>query len=408
MKVLSLLLAAASQPALSSTTWLHKKNALNDSVQNVRVDDPYETSPAFADDVPSVNSNTELQMLSRQRQFDTAIPTFSPTTDETDFPTLVPTSGDITLDTSFPTLIATTAARDTQTPNPSYIDDLYGADDGYIYTTEYEEVDFEEVNIEPHTPNWHPYTPLTTEQYLTCQSDMRSSDANSDSRLNYQEYLNFLSFNSQSNGYASQSNTDLNSYPKEFAVIFHSTACQCAYLGEGEGCCVGENEGIRIFGGQGTGGGRSASVDAGGGEYDEQQHSAVVAVGPAQYGDLDWEELPAEIQAAYTTLGYNETSWDEGYLTPDSEYMLWTQLSAEMQQAALVIGYTRESWDAGRRVRRMERIKYAKDIFDELSIVDGNDTKTVDEDTVGPRSATLLLDEESYTQIFCADGESEL
>ena len=107
MKVLSLLLAAASQPALSSTTWLHKKNALNDSVQNVRVDDPYETSPAFADDVPSVNSNTELQMLSRQRQFDTAIPTFSPTTDETDFPTLVPTSGDITLDTSFPTLIET-------------------------------------------------------------------------------------------------------------------------------------------------------------------------------------------------------------------------------------------------------------------------------------------------------------
>jgi hypothetical protein len=48
--------------------------------------------------------------------------------------------------------------------------------------------------------------------------------------------------------------------------------------------------------------------------------------------------LPAEIQAAYVTLGWYKAMW-EAQAEPDSEDMEWDELSAEQQTAAAALGY---------------------------------------------------------------------
>lgn len=63
-----------------------------------------------------------------------------------------------------------------------------------------------------------------------------------------------------------------------------------------------------------------------------------------KYGDEWWRDLPPEIQGAYATLGWNETTWDEE-IPPPSEDMDWNELSREMQEAAELIGYTQTSWN---------------------------------------------------------------
>ena len=70
-------------------------------------------------------------------------------------------------------------------------------------------------------------------------------------------------------------------------------------------------------------------------------------VTPAElYYDEWWADLPADIQTAYATLGYNETVWNEG-LGVEVEELNWDQMTLEQQTAASLIGYSQEIWDAG-------------------------------------------------------------
>jgi hypothetical protein len=154
-------------------------------------------------------------------------------------------------------------------------------DDGFIYGDQ-------DNDDAPHTPNWDPYTPLTDQQYAQCTMDLQSSDIDGDSRLNYNEYLSFLSLNSAGYGYTSLTSnaTTLSLIPMEFALIFHSTSCLCSYFEE-VGCCLGDREGVRIFyngsdvngnvtAGQVTGGGSVETIDVGGGETDDYDLGGVV------------------------------------------------------------------------------------------------------------------------------------
>jgi len=73
------------------------------------------------------------------------------------------------------------------------------------------------------------------------------------------------------------------------------------------------------------------------------EESSLVPIGT--YDDLFWAELPLEIQAAASILGFNETSWNEGLLVETSD-LLWQELTPEQQQAAAIFGYNQELWDA--------------------------------------------------------------
>jgi len=65
--------------------------------------------------------------------------------------------------------------------------------------------------------------------------------------------------------------------------------------------------------------------------------------GPEKYYDEYWKDLPQNIQAAYSVLGYTEHLWDNA-IEPASDEFDWGELSPEMQAAALSIGYTEEIW----------------------------------------------------------------
>ena len=65
---------------------------------------------------------------------------------------------------------------------------------------------------------------------------------------------------------------------------------------------------------------------------------------PEIYDDEWWIDLPPEIQSAFGTLGWDETSWNDA-INPPSEYLDWDDLTPDMQGAATVIGYTQEMWD---------------------------------------------------------------
>jgi hypothetical protein len=49
-------------------------------------------------------------------------------------------------------------------------------------------------------------------------------------------------------------------------------------------------------------------------------------------------DLPAEIQAAYVTLGWYKAMW-EAQAEPDSEDLEWDDLSQDQQAAASKLGY---------------------------------------------------------------------
>jgi hypothetical protein len=56
------------------------------------------------------------------------------------------------------------------------------------------------------------------------------------------------------------------------------------------------------------------------------------------YYDLNWVDIPFDIQSAYTVLGYNQNSWDNG-IEVDADTVDWAELTPEQQEAALFIGY---------------------------------------------------------------------
>jgi hypothetical protein len=63
-----------------------------------------------------------------------------------------------------------------------------------------------------------------------------------------------------------------------------------------------------------------------------------------EYGSMFWANLPQEIQAAASTLGYTESVWNNGERTSVDD-LFWVQLTAEQQIAATRLGYTQETWD---------------------------------------------------------------
>eukprot|EP00542_Grammatophora_oceanica_P020026 CAMPEP_0194026990 /NCGR_PEP_ID=MMETSP0009_2-20130614/1231_1 /TAXON_ID=210454 /ORGANISM="Grammatophora oceanica, Strain CCMP 410" /LENGTH=67 /DNA_ID=CAMNT_0038665909 /DNA_START=85 /DNA_END=288 /DNA_ORIENTATION=+ len=64
-----------------------------------------------------------------------------------------------------------------------------------------------------------------------------------------------------------------------------------------------------------------------------------------KYDDYDWDELPKEVQAAATTLGYNKKMWDKDK-DPESSDKDWEELTSAEQSAAVVLGYDQKKWDA--------------------------------------------------------------
>ena len=59
---------------------------------------------------------------------------------------------------------------------------------------------------------------------------------------------------------------------------------------------------------------------------------------------IDWAELPEDVKAAWTTLGYTQELWDSD-ADAATEELEFEQLSEEQKAAALAIGYTEESWN---------------------------------------------------------------
>jgi hypothetical protein len=79
----------------------------------------------------------------------------------------------------------------------------------------------------------------------------------------------------------------------------------------------------------------------------ETAPAAPIPTGPTPeelYYDEYWKDLPPDIQAAYATLGYNETAWN-GAIEPPSNDLYWDELSPELQEAASFIGYYEELWN---------------------------------------------------------------
>jgi hypothetical protein len=104
--------------------------------------------------------------------------------------------------------------------------------------------------------------PLTSEEYENCLLDQTLADTDMNSKLTMSEYLLFLSINAARYGYewpydkvTFQDSLEVNdpdvhfaNLPLEFPMLFHSTACLCAYTqGVDSKCCTGDNEHVAIY-----------------------------------------------------------------------------------------------------------------------------------------------------------------
>jgi len=95
---------------------------------------------------------------------------------------------------------------------------------------------------------------LTDEQFEQCKTDMFIADVNSDGEIDKNEFLRFLSLNSEHYGYRwgfAGGQIALGDLPLEFPMLFHSTACMCAY-NQPAGtvdfdCCAGDNEHVIVY-----------------------------------------------------------------------------------------------------------------------------------------------------------------
>ena len=95
---------------------------------------------------------------------------------------------------------------------------------------------------------------LSDGQFEQCKTDLETSDINNDYQLSKEEYLHFLSINSAHYaGYSlglggiAGSNIAMRDLPLGFSMLFHSTACSCAYNNDGFDCCAGDNGHIIVY-----------------------------------------------------------------------------------------------------------------------------------------------------------------
>jgi hypothetical protein len=63
------------------------------------------------------------------------------------------------------------------------------------------------------------------------------------------------------------------------------------------------------------------------------------------YGGFFWSELTPEVQQAYETLGWTETTWNSGAVVPVSETTPWIELSEAERAAAERVCYFDKLWD---------------------------------------------------------------
>lgn len=61
---------------------------------------------------------------------------------------------------------------------------------------------------------------------------------------------------------------------------------------------------------------------------------------------LDWADLNAAEQEAWSALGWNEASWDQNTDIPASDTTDWSELSDEEREAATRLGYDVASWNS--------------------------------------------------------------
>lgn len=62
------------------------------------------------------------------------------------------------------------------------------------------------------------------------------------------------------------------------------------------------------------------------------------------FDDIEWADLPVEVQAAAKTLGYTSKMWDNDG-SPPSDEKWWHKLTAEEQRAATILGYNEKTWN---------------------------------------------------------------
>jgi hypothetical protein len=63
------------------------------------------------------------------------------------------------------------------------------------------------------------------------------------------------------------------------------------------------------------------------------------------YNDLDWDDLPADVQKAAKILGYTARMWDDDR-EPKSSDKDWKELTAAEQEAAEKLGHNQLEWDS--------------------------------------------------------------
>jgi len=94
-------------------------------------------------------------------------------------------------------------------------------------------------------------SPLTKTEFDDCLSDMRLSDIDRSGGMDKSEFLRFLSLNSSRYGHSfgfAARQTSLEQLPLELVLLYHGTACMCAYTsGAGFGCCAGDNERVDVY-----------------------------------------------------------------------------------------------------------------------------------------------------------------
>jgi len=70
-------------------------------------------------------------------------------------------------------------------------------------------------------------------------------------------------------------------------------------------------------------------------------------LGPEQYYNMGWDCMPANIRAAWGTLGYTESIWCNSLGSFTDTYN-WFDFNAEQKRAAELIGYTEAIWCQGK------------------------------------------------------------
>jgi len=80
---------------------------------------------------------------------------------------------------------------------------------------------------------------------------------------------------------------------------------------------------------------------------EENNDGGSLEMGPnlTNYNEEYWSDLPRNIMAAASVLGYTKEIWD-GDKPPPTEDTSWNDLSEEEKYAATLLGYTQTTWDA--------------------------------------------------------------